>query len=80
MGIRRRVAGLTAALAALSAVAGVVLVGSASASGTRSQAGAAHNRTSLAVQAPLSAFAGHSNASTAACTLPDGSTVRYFHC
>jgi subtilase family serine protease len=80
MGLRRKVTGRLAAVAGLCAVTGAVMAGTAVASGTGTHASSARGGTSLAVEVPKSALTGHQQASTAACTLPDGSTVQLFHC
>jgi hypothetical protein len=80
MGLRRKATGLVATVAGVCAVTGAVAAGTSVASRTGRQASGARGGTSLAVEVPKSALTGHSRAATAACTLPDGSTVQLFHC
>jgi subtilase family serine protease len=80
MEIRKRVTAVVAAVAGISAITGAAMASSALASGTSRQGSGAASATSLAVEVPTSALSGHKQSSTVACTLPDGSTVQYFHC
>jgi hypothetical protein len=76
MGIRRGLLGAVVSTACVSAVAAVVLAGSASAAGYRPRTVFA----AFAVKAPATGYTGKQAASLATCSLPDGSTVDGQHC